>query len=669
MRKFRALPYLIANMKFLPKPSRFISFGFLLAILGLPAEVLAQKPKPADFGIESKKALEFYLQGQQLAEWRDRDGAILAYQEAINLEPDFAHAHYELGIQDYVKRNYNDAFRHLTIASKMQAEFPAIGFYLGESAFYTSRYEEAFQYLGQFVKSGQGRPQDLKVATANLRHAEFARVAIKDSFPINRINMGEAINSPNHDFLPYLTADGQTLLFVSRRQESTGGYNPQLNDYDEDFFYSEKTDGKWQPAKNLGPPINTELNEGAAAMTQDGKTIYFTACNRDDGFGNCDIYVSRWTGKGWSEPENLGRTVNTEYKETQPALSHDGKFLYFSSNRPGGQGMGDIWVCRKDGAGWGPAENLGPAVNTPGNEEGPFIHADGVSLYFASNIHPGFGGSDLFVSYQQTDGTWGAPVNLGYPLNTSASETNLFVSTQGDQAFITAIREDGVGRADIYELTLPEKVRPKISTFLRGLVRDSVTRAPVYARLRILDLATGDTIRNELTGRSDGRFLMSLPGGKDYAALVNAPNYLFASRNFSLKNLAGDTYFDLIIDLSPIRKNVEVVLQNIFFDTGKWDLKSESEVELDFLRDFLTNNPGLRIEIQGHTDDVGKDSDNLLLSQNRANAVRDWLIGKGISASRLTSVGYGESQPLVPNDSDESRAKNRRTQFKVIDTK
>ncbi len=645
-----------------------VVLAFLCTVAFTPA--YAQKPKPEDYGIKSKKALEYYFQAQQFAQWRDRKSAVKAYEEAIKLEPAFAHAHYELGAQEYVLKNYQAAKEHLEFALPFQDQFLNLPFYLGEAYFYTHNYDSAAEQLKTFLeRGGKVRRQDLEVATLDFRNSLFAREAIKDSTPIHPVNMGENINSQFEEYIPYLTADNQTLMYVSRRNGNTGGYIPQINDYDEDFYFSVNEGDSWSPAKNLGPPINTELNEGAAAMTQDGKTVYFTACNRPDGFGDCDLYVSTWNGKGWSEPKNLGPRVNTEFKETQPSLAHDGKTLYFGSNRHGSVGLGDIWYCEMGPDGWKEAKNMGPAINTEGHEDGPFIHADGQSLYFSSNFHPGFGGADLYVSYKKENGTWGEPINLGYPLNTAGYETNIFITTRGDKGFISAERDGGLGKNDIYEIDIPQAVRPEKSTFFRGLVRDSITRAPVYARLRILDLATGDTIRNVFSGRSDGRFLISLPGGRDYAVMVEASKYLFSSRHFSLKDLGDDTFYDLTIDLSPIRRNIEVVLQNIFFETGAYELKTESNVELEFLRDFIKNNPGLKLEIQGHTDDVGSDADNLALSQKRAEAVRQWLENNGVPRSQLEAKGYGESQPLVPNTSEENRAKNRRTQFKVLEAR
>ena len=644
--------------------SLLLILAVMLATLLLPA----QKPKPADFGIKSKKALDYFLEGKQQAQWRDWYKAIDAYKEAVKLEPDFAQAHFELGVSSLVKEKYADALEHLEKAHQIGLEdYPGSVYYLAEASFFNEKYDQAAEMYEAFLSQGQGRKQQIDIASLRLRHARFAREAIKRPVAFTPVNLGANINTDRDEYLPYLTADDQLLLFTSRRPGAVDGYNSRLKDYSEDFYFCEWIDGAWTPAVNLGPPINTIENEGASFLTQDGRTIYFTACNRPDGLGSCDIYVSYKDGNGWSEPENLGPRINTPSWESQPCLSHDGTMLYFASARPGGQGGRDLWRSRKVNGQWTEAQNLGPVVNTPGNEDAPFLHADGISLYFSSDYHPGFGSKDLFVSFQNENGEWTTPENLGYPLNTVADESNIFVSANGKRGFINSFRDGGFGRSDIYEFTLDERIRPKVATFLRGVTRDSITQTPVQAFIRLVDVESGDTIRQVLSGRSDGKFLMTLPLDRQYAAFVEAKGYLFASKDFYLKQLAEDTYFDLVVDLVPIRKGVQVVLRNIFFESGKYELQETSEAELQFILRYLETNPGIRIEIQGHTDDVGSDAANLNLSQNRAESVRNYLITKGIDANRVQAKGYGETQPIAGNDSEAGRAQNRRTAFKILD--
>ncbi|MEM9932736.1 MAG: OmpA family protein [Bacteroidota bacterium] len=629
----------------------------------------AQKIKPSDYGISSKKALNFFLEGEQFTQWRDRENAIKAYEEALALEPDFSHAHFRIGVNAYVLKEYEEALPHLEkVAELTPGLFKPLPFYLAESYFYTENYEKSLEPYSTFLDKGEGRRKDLSRASVNYLKARFASRGVQNPVDFEPINLGEDINGPGDEYLPFLTADDQFLLFTSKRPDGIGKYDPRLGDYPEDFFFSEKIDGKWTASKNLGPPINTPYNEGASSISQDGRKIFYTACNREDGFGSCDIYVSYREGNTWSEPENIGPAVNTTAWESQPCLSHDEKTLYFTSLRGGGVGGRDLWYSTYENGKWTPAVNMGTPINTPGQETSPFIHADGKTLYFSSDFHPGFGSKDLFFSRLE-EGKWTKPKNLGYPLNTVADESNIFVSSNGKLALINSTREGGFGKSDLYEFEMDQKIRPQLATFVRGTISDSLTTTPVYAHISMIDLATGDTIRDIYSDKINGKFLMSLPLEKNYAAVVQAPGYLFSSKNFSLKGVEEETYYDLAIALMPIQKGAQVVLSNIFFESGSYELKKASNAELQFLVNYLKQNPGLTIEIQGHTDDVGSPSSNQSLSQKRAEVVKDYLLQSGTSTDRITAKGYGESQPVADNATEEGKAANRRTEFKIIEVK
>lgn len=636
----------------------------LLLVCCLFQPVFGQKPRPQDYGIKSKKALSYFLEGQFQARQRDRHAAIQAFKLALEAESPFPMAAYELAVASYLEKDYAQAKTYLDSARAQGMEDINL-FYGAEIYFYNMAYAEAIPLYERYLDQNLGHKNLLKQAGINLRKATFAREALQDTVRFKPENLGAKVNSPGHDYLPHLTADGQLLIFTSRRSGGQGGYDPRLQDYDEDFYVAEKSGPTWKAARNLGPPINTESNDGAASITQDGRMILFTACDRPDTEGSCDLYFAVRQGDQWSEPKNLGPRVNSSYWDSQPCLSHDGKTLYFSSNRPGGQGGRDIWYCQLQQGKWSKAKNLSARINTPGDESSPFLHADGATLYFSSDYLPGFGATDLFISHRQAQG-WSEPQNLGFPLNTLAEESNIFVTADGKQAYINSTREGGLGKSDIYTFDLDPRIRPQKATFLRGWVRDSLDQQPLAARIQLIDLASGDTIRSITSDPVDGRFLMSLPLDKEYAAFVEAQGYLFASKRFLLKSVPDDIYFDVEIRLTPIAAGAEVVLQNIFFDTGSFELKPSSLPELNNLLNFLKRNPDLKIEIQGHTDDVGSDDDNLLLSQQRAQSVADFLLEAGIPTARITYKGYGELQPVVPNTSDENRAQNRRTAFKIL---
>ncbi|HET6995921.1 MAG TPA: flagellar motor protein MotB, partial [Chitinophagaceae bacterium] len=385
-------------------------------------------------------------------------------------------------------------------------------------------------------------------------------------------NMGGAINSNESEYLPSLTIDGKQLIFTRR-----------LGSINEDFFYSKKNGSTWEPAKPLEGSINTEQNEGAQNISQDGDWLVFTGCNRTDGFGSCDIYFAFFDGKNWGEPVNAGRGVNTSDWESQPCLSPDKQSLYFVSRRPGGYGGDDIYVSRKQPNGkWGEPENLGPGINTTGNEQTPFIHADNQTLYFTSDFWPGYGDEDLFYTRKGASGDWSTPVNLGYPINTINHEGSLFVAADGRTAYYASDRNDSKGGLDIYSFELREDVRPYKTLWVKGQVFDKKTTKGLPSSVELIDLATKQLLSKVQTDEN-GRYLITLPVGRDYAFNVNRKGYLFYSDNFLMSQNPPDSSYEKNIGLQPLEVNAMVVLNNVFFDVNKFDLKPESQVELDKL--------------------------------------------------------------------------------------
>lgn len=656
-----------------------MKYTIFFALIILNICVFAQKP--SDFGIKSSKALKLYMEGKEWTRARDYVKAAELYKEAIKLEPTFADANFAAGEALWAKKKYEEAAPYFEAvkASSRADVFGQTNSLLGDCYFLSGQYANAIPCYEAFIQNPKGLKVHLENAQRNLPRAKFAAEAIQHPVDFSPINLGSNINSQDRDYLPFLTADDRTLLWTSHRPETTGGFNNEHRDYPEDIFFSEFKEGKWQAAVNIGAPINTADYEGAASITQDGKVVFFAA-DYPTGLGNYDLYFSTFANGKWTTPENMGESVNSNGWDSQPFLAPDGKTLYFSSRRSGGVGDKDIWFTKWENGKWSKAKCLTAPINTIGAEQCPFIHADGRTMYYSSDYHPGFGGDDLFVAYFDEKTGWSVPKNMGYPLNTAANEGNIFVNTKGTRGFINSDRPGGFGKDDLYEFILDADYRPQISTFLRGITKDTVSKKPVQARIKLVDVATGDTVRAMTSSKTDGKFLMSLPMNKEYAAFAEAPGYIFTSKNFYLKDLPEDIYFDISIDMIPIPKPtpvsapavvpptpVIVTLNNIFFTTGSYDLKPESFIELDLLKGYLQKNPKMKIEIQGHTDNVGTEDKNLALSQNRADAVRNYLLSEGIPAERITSVGYGETQPIAPNDTAENRAKNRRTAFQILE--
>lgn len=637
--------------------------------------------KPADLGITSKKALSFYEDGRQQMQYRDYPAAKRAYDKALELEPNFIHAHYQVGaciylmshVQTrtgyYLRKEILELIPHLekAVAAKPDA-FPAAYFYLGEAYFQDIQYVKARDAYKRYLTYNGQIIQDVNVAKANLQSAEFAVEAIKSPVSFEPVNLGDSINTDGEEYMPYLTADGGTLFFTARKPGCIGGFNNYNQSYLEDFYTSKYENGSWREAQNIGPPLNSDQNEGAATFSQDGRMVIFTACERRGGFGVCDLYWAVREGDTWTTPQSLGPRVNTPFWEAQPSLAHDNRTLYFASNRPGGLGKNDIWVTRLEKGYWTEAVNVGAPLNTAGNEYYPFIHADGLTMYFTSDGRPGFGGLDFYMSRKNGE-NWGNPENLGYPINSPGEEHSLYVAPAGDRAFLSSTRLKGKGGFDIWEFKLDKKIQPQRAAYLRGFVFDSLNGKPLTAKVTLVDLETKEILRKVETDEITGRFILSLPLGKKYAAYAEAKGYLFHSSHFSLDEMENKSGYDLNIKLQPVQKNAAVVLKNVFFDTDSYKLKPESFVELDKLATFLTENAGLRIELGGHTDSQAADAYNLTLSDNRAKAVRAYLIEKGVAESRLTAKGYGETVPIASNETNNGRALNRRTEFKIIETK
>lgn len=473
-------------------------------------------------------------------------------------------------------------------------------------------------------------------------------------------NMDSGINTEADEYINTITADESTLIFT--RKTRTSRYTPPV----EDLFIARKDSTGWKISP-LHFDILQRVNTGALCISPDGKTVWFTLCGANDGYGSCDLYVSQRHNDEWTRPENLGPIINTAAWETQPSISADGTTLYFVSNRVGGIGNADIWMSKKDkNDAWGVPVNLGEPVNTPQDEMSPFIHPDGNTLYFASKGHPGLGGSDLFISRSDAAGKWQEPVNLGYPINTSADEISLLVNPAGDKAYISSTQKGGLGGFDIYYFTLPSELRPSPVTYVRGIVTDAETKEPLVANFELINLASSQTEIKETSSADNGSFLVCLKPGKDYGLNVSKSGYLFYSQHFALTEIkeAGNPFI-LNIKLQKIKSGSTTILNNIFFDTDSYALLDRSKSELERLVSFLKMNPNVKIKVMGHTDTQGDDKLNMKLSENRAKAVVNYLISAGISSDRLTYIGFGETSPIDTNQTEEGRAKNRRTEFKI----
>jgi len=620
----------------------------------------------------SRQAYQLYLEAVRQAQAGRTAEAKSRLQEALRLEPTYEEAWVLLGKILLQSQDYPGL---LEVGQKMErqkglsAAGKAWGQYFQAKAYVAQmRYDSAEQVLRRFVVMGiEGIPKRIYEEGARLLETSVhAARLMQKPVPLTLENLGPAVNSPYPEYLPSLTADGRRLYFTSRRPQAGKEPNPLTGGYDEDLYWCERDEnGRWQPAQPLGPPINSDRNEGAAFFSADGQWAFITLCDRADGLGSCDIYFSELDGDRWLPPKNLGPAVNSSAWESHPSLTHDRKRLYFASSRPGGQGGSDIWYTEWKNGTWQPPINIGPPINTPGDEYSPMIAADGRTLYFASDYHPGMGGMDLFVSYLSDTG-WTTPKNLGYPFNTPGDEQTLCVDAAGRIGYVALERPEGLGKQDIYAFSLWPEIQPqRAASYVRGFVYDSLTKAPLVARVRIVDLELRDTIRALTSNRVTGEFVTSLPLRSRYALLAEAPGYLFYSQHFDLRE--SDQAYELRVPLEKPRKGSTIRLRNVFFEFDRADIKPESEVELLEVVRLLQAHPKWKVEVQGHTDSVGTAMYNQQLSQRRAEAVRQFLIQRGIKAERIQARGYGSSRPIAPNTTEEGRALNRRTEILFIE--
>ncbi|HDR68483.1 MAG TPA: hypothetical protein ENN61_05470 [Bacteroidaceae bacterium] len=526
-------------------------------------------------------------------------------------------------------------------------------------AFDRGQYERANRLINRFLSFAPEMVTGYEQGILIKQKCEFALHALDNPVPFHPKNLGDSINSELYEYWPSLSVDEQILFF-------TVLLNPGTDKVHEDFFYSTNTGEYWTERRNLGPPINTKDNEGAQSITADGQTLYFTACNRPDGMGKCDIYFSQLENGQWRVPENPGPPVNTAASEKHPSISADGRLLYFCSDRKGGKGGYDIWMSYKDGESWTTPVNLGDSVNTPGMEQSPFIHPDQQTLYFSSDGWPGLGKGDLFKTTKSDSNQWTTPVNLGFPINTFNDEVGLIVNATGDRAYFSSNRHSGTD-TDIYTFKMPEKLKPVPVSYLKGHIYDAGNLKGLEAVIQLIDLYTEEVVMEMYSNKEQGDFLVALPTGRDYAFNVSKKGYMFYSDHFAFSGIHSSTDpLNKNIPLQPLKPGSSVILNNIFFDHDSYRLKEASRAELNKVCEFMNQWPEVKVEIAGHTDNTGDPRYNRELSEKRAGAVVEYLTQKGIHPGRFVSKGYGPERPVADNNSEEGRAQNRRTELTII---
>ena len=657
---------------------------------------------------ELKKAKENIELGDVYYEMGDNflSQAIEPYLAANTFNSNNSLLNFKIG-KCYLHSNFKQkALPYLEKAKKLNKSVNQdIDFYLGQAFHLKQEWDKAITYYSDFLKNMNSDTEPFLVNKANKSIKECKNGKDLSSRPLRvKIdNLGTKINGEFHEYKPLITADESLLFFTSRRPNTIGNQkDPVFNDYYEDIYYSTKEpDGQWSQAKNIGEPVNSMDHDANSGLSIDGSKLIIYLGNRNNG----DLFESILEGENWGKPKDFGKNVNTDkFHESSASYSLDGKAVYFVSDKPGGFGDRDIYLSYLDEKGrWGKATNLGPVVNTEYGEEGVFMHPDGKTLYFSSQGHNSLGGYDIFKTvFDEKTKSWSVPENIGYPVNTTDDDVFYVVSANGRHGYYTSVNSNGFGGRDLYmitfiteeniqkpvevkkdeiasEIVIETKLVPETKpvetkadplprlTILKGIISDELTKKPLDATIEIIDIEENKTIYTLNSNSFSGKYLTSLPAGRNYGIAVKKEGYLFHSENFNISDSAAFQEVVKDIELKKIEVGSTIVLKNIFYDFDKATLRPESTNELERLLKLLNEMPTLKIEIASHTDFKGSNEYNFKLSDNRAKSVVDYLIKAGIKPDRLFSKGYGEEKPIATNETDEGRQLNRRTEFKIVE--
>ncbi len=674
-----------------------ISFLFCSQLL-LAQNVPFEKALFKDRKDEYKAAKDALDDGNKMFEKGKRDEALDFYLVAQKFNPNNAELNFKLGrsfMTSYVKER-KQGLEYYERAYKLDPNVDKkIHLFMGEAYHLNGMWDKAIDAFQKekSTNGGGAHGHDLAFLDKKIQECKNGKELEKNPIRVFVDNLGSGVNVAAPEYGPVITADESELFFTSRREDTYGkAVDEEDGIFREDIYLSTRVNGKWIQSKNVGQPVNSDNHDATVGLSPDGKTMYIYK-----GDNNGDLYECDYNAGLWSKPDALNRNINTEHRETSASLSYDGKTLYFVSNRTdltlGGL---DIFMSKLDEKGkWGKAMNLGPIINTEYDEESVFAHPDGKTLYFSSRGHKTMGGFDVFKSVNE-NGRWSEPQNLGYPVNSPSDEISFVINANGKRAYYSSTQEGGFGQRDIYVITMlgPEKpmilntedilvssvtkpatevvIEPAIPvstnqlTLFKGRILDSLTKKPLQADILMIDNELNQEIGSFISDKVSGKFLVTLPSGKNYNVTVKSDGYLFQSVNFDIPQGGDYQVIEKDIMLNKVSVGMVIVLNNIFFDTDKSTLRKESEAELENLHKLLTDNPTLRIEISGHTDNKGSATHNQELSENRAHAVVNYLIKKGIPISRLEFKGYGLTKPIASNLSESGRQLNRRTEFKVL---
>lgn len=631
----------------------------------------------------------FQVKDPELHYWK----ALEQFEKAYKFNPKSAELNFKMGVC-YAHSSYKEkCVSYFEEAYKLNPEVhPFMNYYMGFAKQLQYKFDEARKFYEKFEM--EYKKADRFSKFVKQRKSECIAGKKIHADPIRAwVDHVPEVSSEYNDYAPSVTMDGEDMILTSDRPNS---HTPnEVGKYDDDIYTTTFENGKWQKPRPIKGPVNTEKDDISNNLSYNGTKMLM---NKINSAGNFDIYETFLKGDSWSEPISFSRNINLRSNDIYASYNFNDKLIYYSKDQDGGTNGYEIMVSgvmnRKNREYGLPTREM--TVSSRFNDGPIYLHPDGKTMYFASEGHNSIGGYDIFKSEKLKGGGWSKPVNMGYPINTPYDDFFFAATANGKFAYIASNREGGKGGYDIYKVTFwgPEKspalatqdyllasiAKPlqdpelesevKVSTsanltVFKGKTIDALTKKAVEAVIEITDNKSGKVVETFTTNSATGKFLLSLQSGGNYGIAVKADGFLFHSENFDIP--AGSAYnlVNKTIELKNIKIGSKIALRNIFFDTGKSSLRSESNAELDRLVKLMKDVPGLKIELSGHTDNTGSAQGNIKLSQDRAQAVVNYLVSKGIAKNRMTAKGYGSSKPVASNDTADGRQQNRRTEFEI----
>ncbi|HTA28026.1 MAG TPA: OmpA family protein [Bacteroidia bacterium] len=638
---------------------------------------------------DNSKAVDLYTKGTDKKKYQKQE-RLTFLKQAIALEPDYVAANFAMG-QEIIKSAYADntpfdpAVPYFQTVIKNCPHYHSDPYYfVGISAFEANAYDQAVIYLQKYIDY---KDDDVKKfskdydsysydAKQKLKASKFYLNLFTSKVPFDP-HMVKGLCTDYNEYLAFISPDNQLAFFTRRMPYHNNFSSTQSEENMKEYFMmsQRKEDGTFEAGSPMPPPFNRGLNEGGPTITIDNKHLFFTICKPSaDGGSSCQVYFSDYTNGAWGEIKNLGQQVNDPSAwNSQPSIASDGQTLYFSSNRPGGMGKCDLYKTIKDASGdWGPAVNLGPGINTAGNEKSPFIHTDSHTLYFSSDGWPGVGGFDIFYSRMDTSGKWSEPKNIGYPINSNQDEVGFFVSTDGKTGYFCSndpnrTNGENMGGYDIYQFPLYQEARPEKVSLLTGKIKDDAGNPITGATITITDTKTHKTaaVISDTVNASFAA-VVNESQNQQYVATVTKKGYAFNSGIITSKDTFTGKPKNMDFNMKTLASGGNYVLNDIYYKTSSAQLETVSLAVVKEFAKYMKLNPTIKVKIAGYTDNVGSEQANQSLSSDRAFTVMQALTKEGIKGERLSFQGYGAANPVASNDTEEGRQKNRRTEFIII---